>query len=60
VGNGFPALEAEGVPYVFTSFELLGTFDAIRDVDGAARPLPAGMQSRRRLELPAPNSEVRF
>jgi len=55
-------LAAEGLPYVFSSFDVLGSFDSMADVGtGAApRPVSAGAARTRRKELPPANAVVNF
>jgi len=55
-------LAAEGLPYVFSGFEVLGSFDSMADVGtGAApRPVSAGAARTRRMELPPANAVVNF
>ena len=62
VSDASSTLGAEGLPYVFSSFNVLGsleTMDSARQGE-AVRPLPAGLESKRRMELPAANAVVEF
>lgn len=54
------SLESEGLPYVFDSFDLLGTADIDRALKDGWTP-PAGTKPQRRVrEIPAENPAVRF
>lgn len=59
VADAADALAAEGVPYVFRNFEVLGTFDAIDSFETGERWQPAGAGQRSR-ELPAANTVIVF
>ena len=59
VADANATLAAEGIPFVFREFDLLGAFASIDAVGGGAwqrRPQP----DRRALEHPGPNTVVRF
>jgi murein DD-endopeptidase len=65
VSDANASLGAEGLPYVFDTFELLGGFVSPSKVDpgvsaAGVMPLANGVDARRRRELPAPNAVVRF
>lgn len=55
-------LAAEGLPYVFRSFEVVGAFDSIGAYAGGARwkPVAGDAGGTRNMELPAPNVVVMF
>lgn len=63
VSDSNALLGAEGMPFVFDRFEVLGGFQ-FPDPDAVASsaivPLAKGLDPRRRRELPAPNAIVRF
>ncbi len=61
VGDGDDELAAEGLPYVFESFESIGGYDAIDGFMSGKRwnPAPA-TDGKRNRELPAANSVVTF
>jgi len=61
VADGNSPLAAEGVPYVFDGFELLGAYETL-DRFGRARwePRDRATTAHRRAELPAPNSVIMF
>jgi hypothetical protein len=56
------SLGAEGLPFVFRSFERLGAFDSLDAVGRGAWMPPAGQDAARliRMEMPAPQTVVRF
>lgn len=61
VADAASELAAEGIPYVFRSFEVLGAYD---DIDGFTtgerwKPFPAAA-GKRTMELPAANSVIVF
>jgi murein DD-endopeptidase MepM/ murein hydrolase activator NlpD len=62
VSDANAALAAEGLPYVFRSFEVLGAFDTIQAVATGMRWKPAaqGAGGRRTMELPAANTVIVF
>jgi hypothetical protein len=62
VSDANASLGAEGLPYVFESFERLGSFEFPATAgDAPTISAPAtGTTNRRRRELPAPNAVVRF
>jgi murein DD-endopeptidase len=62
VSDGNATLAAEGLPYVFSDFGVIGAFETI---DAFAKgnpwlPLPPGTARRRKSELPPANSVVEF
>ena len=57
VADAGSTLEAEGRPYVFRSFELIGTYDTI-DLATSGAAWNAMPPSKRNLEMPAPNVVV--
>lgn len=61
VAEAASELSAEGVPYVFRSFEVLGAYDDIETFMTGERwkPLPSGA-AERALELPAANTVIVF
>lgn len=59
VANARHPLGAEGLPFVFTSFEHLGGFASIHALDAGSRWV-ADARGVRRLEHPAANSVIRF
>jgi len=61
VADGISPLAAEGVPYVFERFELLGAYETL-DRFGSAlwKPRDRATKAHRREELPAPNSVIMF
>lgn len=59
VADAASELAAEGIPYVFRSFEVLGTFDAIDSFETGEQWKPAGA-GKRSLELPAANTVIVF
>ncbi len=65
VSDAHAPLGAEGLPYVFDTFELHGGFGSPSKADPGASvpavtPRANGVDARRRRELPAPNAVVRF
>jgi murein DD-endopeptidase len=62
VADAPSALGAEGLPYVFSRFDVLGQFESMAEAEsGASRPSSTGnVRSTRQRELPAPNSIVEF
>jgi len=61
VADGDSPLGAEGVPYVFESFDVQGVLPSKRLlVEGGWRPQPTPTTNRRRLEIPVENAVVRF
>jgi murein DD-endopeptidase MepM/ murein hydrolase activator NlpD len=62
VSDATASLGAEGLPYVFESFERLGSFQFPATAGGTPTisPPATGTTARRRRELPAPNAVVRF
>lgn len=62
VSDANATLAAEGLPYVFRSFEVLGAFETIAAATSDARWQPAlpGTGGARTRELPAPNVVVMF
>jgi hypothetical protein len=62
VADGRDELAAEGLPYAFDSFEVIGAFGEIGAFAKGERwaPAPAGAAGTRRNELPAPNVVVNF
>jgi murein DD-endopeptidase len=61
VADANSPLGAEGVPYVFASFEVLGAFPTLERF-GSERwqPVASPADAKRRAERPAPNVVVRF
>jgi murein DD-endopeptidase len=59
VGNANSHLGAEGLPFVFTSFEHLGGFASIEALAAGSKWV-ADARGARRLEHPAANSVIRF
>jgi murein DD-endopeptidase len=59
VGNANSHLGAEGLPFVFTSFEHLGGFASIEALAAGSKWASDG-RGARRLEHPAANSVIRF
>jgi murein DD-endopeptidase len=62
VSDANATLAAEGLPYIFTNFDVIGAFETI---DAFAKgkpwlPLPPGTARRRKGELPPANSVVEF
>jgi len=55
-------LDAEGMPYVFRSFHLLGTYKSAEDAERGApwSPVTDGENSVRLDEMPEPNWVVAF
>ena len=62
VADAPSTLAAEGAPYVFRSFEVIGRFDAIGDFASNTpwRAAPASEAGARRMELPDANVVVMF
>lgn len=62
VADANSALAAEGLPYVFRSFEVVGAFDGIGAFAENKRwnAVPASSGGARRLELPAANTVIMF
>jgi Peptidase family M23 len=62
VSDANSTLAAEGLPYVFRSFEVLGAFETIGAAASGERwkPAPQGAGGMRTMELPAPNVVVTF
>lgn len=62
VADANATLGAEGLPFVFRQFEVLGGFSSIAAVHAGERfaPVAAGPAQVRRLERPAPNAVLRF
>jgi len=62
VSDANAALAAEGLPYVFRSFEVVGAFDTIGAVASGVRwkPVAQGAGGRRAMELPAANTVIVF
>ena len=62
VSDANATLEAEGLPYVFRSFDVIGAYDSIRDHASGKRwnAAPAGTGGRRAMELPATNTVILF
>lgn len=59
VTNGNSPLGAEGVPYVFESFELQGVLPSLKEL-GHWKPPANSKADKRRMELPLENAVVRF
>lgn len=59
VADAAAELAAEGIPYVFRNFDVLGTFDAIDSFETGERWKPAGAGKRSK-ELPAANTVIVF
>lgn len=62
VADAGAELAAEGLPYVFASFEAVGAFENVSAFTAGDRwtPMPAGTGGTREGELPAPNAVVVF
>jgi murein DD-endopeptidase len=62
VADANATLAAEGMPWRFRGFEVVGAFESIQAFGAGARwrQSPAGQGGRRRLELPAPNVVLIF
>jgi hypothetical protein len=62
VADASAELAAEGLPYVFEAFEVIGAFDAIGAFATGARwkAAPPETAGRRSMELPAANTVVIF
>ena len=62
VADAREELAGEGVPFVFDSFEAVGTFDDVSDFTRGERwnLMPPDARGMRRAELPAPNSVIVF
>lgn len=62
VSDADATLAAEGLPFVFRSFQVLGAFGSIDAVFGGARwtPAPRHAGGTRTMEMPAANVVVRF
>lgn len=62
VADADATLAAEGLPYVFTSFRVVGAFASIDEFASGKRwnPAPADTAGERKLELPAANVVVTF
>lgn len=54
------SLESEGLPYVFDSFEVLGTADLDRALEDGWKPAAGTSAQKRVREIPAENAVVRF
>lgn len=59
VADAAAELAAEGIPYVFRNFEVLGTYDDIAAFTTGERWKPAGA-GKRSMELPAANTVIVF
>ncbi|HEY5758435.1 MAG TPA: M23 family metallopeptidase, partial [Steroidobacter sp.] len=59
VADAAAELAAEGIPYVFRNFEVLGTYDGIDTFTTGERWKPAGA-GKRSMELPAANTVIVF
>jgi hypothetical protein len=59
VANGNSLLGAEGVPYVFESFELRGILPSLKEL-GNWQPPANNKADKRRMELPVENAVVSF
>lgn len=62
VSDANATLAAEGLPFVFRSFEVVGAFDSIGAYANGARwkPISGEAGGARKMELPAPNVVVMF
>lgn len=62
VSDGKASLAAEGLPYVFRSFDVRGSFESIWAFVEGKRwlPLPNDAPAARKSELPAANTVVEF
>lgn len=61
VADARAELAAEGLPYVFASFDALGAFESISGFTSGERWRPADAKNRRRQrELPSPNAVLVF
>jgi murein DD-endopeptidase len=60
IADSHDELAAEGLPYVFTSFEVLGGYASIGAFAKDERWMPIAATGIRRHELPAPNVVINF
>lgn len=61
VSDASSPLGAEGIPFVFRSFEVLGAFESLAALAGGKwAPLPTGQVSTRRMEMPHEQTVLRF
>jgi hypothetical protein len=60
VADAAADLAAEGLPYAFDAFEVVGAYRFAGDDGQPARVVPAAPLGRLRAQLPAPNAVVRF
>lgn len=62
VADASSTLAAEGIPYAFDAFEVIGAFDSIGEFDQGKgwKPVSAAAGGQRKGELPAANVVVRF
>lgn len=61
ITDGNSPLGAEGVPYVFESFEMQGVLPSKKLlIEGGWKPQPSSTTDKRKLELPIENAVVRF
>ncbi len=62
VGDAGTELAAEGLPYLFRNFAVLGAYDSIETAGSGERwkPLPSTAAARRGMELPAANAVIVF
>ncbi len=58
VADASATLEAEGLPYVFRNFDVIGAFDSIKEATSGVRWKE--LSSARRMELPGANVVVTF
>ena len=54
------SLASEGLPYIFESFEVLGTAEIEKILSDGWMPLPGTNSEKRSREMPAENAVVRF
>jgi murein DD-endopeptidase MepM/ murein hydrolase activator NlpD len=60
VSNENSPLASEGLPYVFESFDVLGTADLDETISQGWKPLAAAKPDRRLREMPVENFVVKF
>jgi hypothetical protein len=60
VSDGNSELSAEGMPYVFANFEVIGAYETIGGFATGELWKPATIVGKRTMELPAPNTVVMF
>jgi Peptidase family M23 len=60
VSDASSELAAEGLPYVFTNFEVIGAYESIGSFANGELWKPASNGGNRTMELPAPNTVIKF